>query len=215
MKINAPDLIEEHAKNYGGKKILFSSVTDPYQPVERRYKLTRRLLEKLADYNPQPAIEVLTKSDLVVRDIDILRSFEDCKVGFSFCTLDDKIRQVLEPAAPPIKRRINALKNIHEADIETYVFISPIMPHLTAIRSMVMELKQYTNFFMFESLNVQPNLWSRIRVALKKIDETLVSKYKDIYFKREGKIEFWKPIEVDIRTLCAKNGLEPRIFFHY
>ncbi|MFX0097741.1 MAG: radical SAM protein [Candidatus Hodarchaeota archaeon] len=215
VKVNALDLIKEHTKNYGGKKILFSSVTDPYQPTERRYKLTRSLLKKLAGYSPQPAIEILTKSDLVVRDIDILKSFEECKVGFSFCTLDDKIRKVLEPIAPTITRRINALKNIHEADIETYVFISPIMPYLTVIRPMVMELKQYTNFFMFENLNVQPNLWSRVHVALKEIDVSLVQKYRDIYFKKEGKEEFWKPIEIDIRTLCAKEGLEPQIFFHY
>ncbi|MFX0069072.1 MAG: radical SAM protein [Candidatus Hodarchaeota archaeon] len=215
VKVNALDLIEGHAQNYGGKKILFSSVTDPYQPIERRYKLTRQLLEKLADCSPQPAIEILTKSDLITRDIDTLRRFEECNVGFSLCTLDDTIRQVLEPAAPPIAKRINALKNIHEADIETYVFISPIMPYLTVIRPMVMELKQYADFFMFENLNVQPNLWSRIRIALKEIDETFVSKYQDIYFNKEGKKEFWKPIEIDIHTLCAKNGLEPLIFFHY
>ena len=215
VKVNAPDLIKENVGDYGDKDILFSSVTDPYQPIEAQYKLTRRLLEKLSKQNPQPTVGILTKSTLVTRDIDILKRFGNCNVGFSFSTLNDEVRRVLEPVTPPTARKINALKVIHDADIETYVFISPIMPFLTDIGSIVVELKPYANLFMFENLNVRPSLWHRIRAALEKIDSNLVPKYEDIYFTRWGKKEFWKPVEQEILDLCARQHLEPQIFFHH
>jgi len=213
VKENAVALIED--KDYSDIDVLFSSVTDAYQPLERRYRLTRRLLEKLVEQNPQPSVGVLTKSALITRDIDVLKRFQECSIGFSFSTLNEKIRRILEPVASSVESRIQALRTVYDAKIRTYVFVSPIMPYLTDVELIVTTLKPYASFFMFENLNVRGGLWPRIRAALEKIDTSLVSKYEEIYFERGGKNQFWKPVEEQIRQLCAREGTKPQLFFHH
>ncbi|MEK6713786.1 MAG: radical SAM protein, partial [Nitrospirota bacterium] len=106
--------------------IIISSVTDPYQPVEGKYKLTRQCLEVLLPY--QFSISILTKSPLVLRDIDLFKKFGDIEVGITITTDDEKIRKVFEPYAPPIGARIKAIKTLHDNGIKTYAFIGPVLP---------------------------------------------------------------------------------------
>lgn len=106
--------------------VMMSSVCDPYQPAELRYKLTRGCLEALREFGWQ--VGILTRSPLVLRDIDILKSSLGASVGFSIPTDDDKVRKILEPNSPPIGSRVAALKKLREAGIETWAFIGPILP---------------------------------------------------------------------------------------
>ena len=82
VKINGPDLIPEKWSKYQGKSIIIGSVTDAYQPIEKKYQLTRRILEKLIPL--QPDLEIITKSDLVLRDIDLLKQFY---LSLQFCRI--------------------------------------------------------------------------------------------------------------------------------
>lgn len=95
VKLNAPDLIPEKSGKYRGKSVFLSSVTDPYLPQEKNYGLTRQILERLIPLEPRLGIQ--TKSDLIVRDIDILKQFESCEAGLTITTLDDKVRKEIEP----------------------------------------------------------------------------------------------------------------------
>ena len=119
-------------KNLNGKTILLSSVTDPYNPYEMKYHKSRRILELLSDSNAH--IEILSKSDLMLNDIDLLKHIPDLSIGISINTLDDKFRKDMEPCAPSIQRRLNALKTLHDNGIRTYLFISPIFPYITDIQ---------------------------------------------------------------------------------
>ena len=105
---------------------MLSSVCDPYQPAERKYKLTRQCIEALREYGW--GIDILTRSPLVTRDIGLLTSCIGASVGFSIPTDDDSIRKILEPASPPIGSRLRALKQLHDAGIRTWVFIAPMLP---------------------------------------------------------------------------------------
>jgi len=105
---------------------MLSSVCDPYQPAELRYRLTRGCIETLREYGWR--ISILTRSPLVTRDIDLLQSSIEASVGFSIPTDDDKVRAALEPTAPPIGARIAALRQMHAAGIHTWVFIAPLLP---------------------------------------------------------------------------------------
>jgi DNA repair photolyase len=107
-------------------RALLSSVCDPYQPLEHRYQLTRACLEALRKWGW--GIDILTRSPLVTRDLDILSATPGVSVGFSIPTDNDEVRKVLEPHAPPIGARLSALKRLHEAGIPTWVFIAPILP---------------------------------------------------------------------------------------
>ncbi|MEI6808720.1 MAG: radical SAM protein [bacterium] len=107
-------------------KVHISSVCDAYQPLEEHYKLTRECLLVLREYGWE--IGILTRSPLVLRDIDILKSSLGSSVGMSVPTDDDKVRQITEPHAPSIESRIDTLRKLREAGIQTWAFIAPLLP---------------------------------------------------------------------------------------
>jgi len=126
VKVNAADLLEAeiHRKKRG--TVWVSGVCDPYQPLEKRYELTRRCLEILvAERWP---VRVQTRSPLVVRDIDVFRGAEDLEVGLSVTTADERIRRLFEPRAPAIGERLRALEDLHAAGIRTFAMIAPMLP---------------------------------------------------------------------------------------
>jgi len=125
-KINAPEVLRRQLKRAAKGNIIISSVTDPYQPLEGNYKLTRRCLEELLPY--QFSVDILTKSPLVLRDIDIFKKFNKLEVGITITTDDERIRKVFEPEAPSLEARINTLKRLHERGLKTYAFIGPVLP---------------------------------------------------------------------------------------
>ena len=108
---------------------LLSSVTDPYQGPERKYLLTRGILTVLAEERYPGIVRILTKSPLVVRDIDLLRRLPRADVGMTVTTTDDKISRWLEVRAPRSSHRLKALAALHEAGIPTFAFVGPLLPH--------------------------------------------------------------------------------------
>jgi DNA repair photolyase len=214
IKINAPDLIpvlkDYKSSKYSGKRILLSSVTDPYIPLERKYELTRKILEKLIPH--QPHLNILTKSDLVLRDLDLIKQFENREIGFSFSTLVEDIRRKVEPGASSIKNRMKALKIIHEEHITTYVFISPIIPFVTNWKEIISQTSGCVDYFMFENLNIAGNVWGSVNRWLKTEFPDIIQDYKDIFF--EDSI-FWERIEEEIITFCQTEKLECKMYFHH
>jgi DNA repair photolyase len=126
IKVNAPEVLQRQLKRAARGYVMLSSVTDPYQPLEENYRLTRRCLEILLKH--QFPVGILTKSPLVLRDLDLIRQFDDIEVGMTITTEDDRIKKIFEPQAPPIAARIQALKELHDRGISTYVFIGPLLP---------------------------------------------------------------------------------------
>jgi DNA repair photolyase len=209
VKINAPDLIPELSSKYTGKNILLSSVTDPYLPLEREYKLTRHIIEKLIPI--QPFLSILTKSDLVLRDLDLLKQFENCEVGFSFSTLDENLRKKVEPCSSPVKNRIKALREVHNQTIKTYVFISPILPHLTSWRSIIESTRDHVDYSMFEDLHVTGAVWGCVKRWLEENYPDLVAEYREIYF---GDSIYWDIVIGEIKNFCEEEKMECRMHFH-
>jgi len=126
VKINAAELLIREAKKKKKGTVWISGVCDAYQPLEQKYKLTRRCLEILVD-DGWP-IDIQTKSPLVLRDIDILKRAADAEVGFTITTADEKMRRIFEPGAPAIEERIRALEALHKEGIGTYVMVAPMLP---------------------------------------------------------------------------------------
>lgn len=109
-------------------RVMLASVTDAYQPAEERFALTRTCLEILAESPLEVA--VLTKSDLVVRDVDLLSRLPRASVGFSLTVADDALARLLEPGAPPTSARLAALASLSRAGVQTWAFIAPVIPGL-------------------------------------------------------------------------------------
>jgi len=126
VKINLPQVLTaELARHKHRGRVLLSSVCDPYQPVELKYRLTRRALEILGGCGW--GIDILTRSPLVTRDLDLLTATPGVSVGLSIPTDDDRVRRVLEPQAPPIPARIVTLKRLRQAGLSPWVFVAPML----------------------------------------------------------------------------------------
>lgn len=127
VKVNLAEVLrsELRRKKRPGR-VLLCSVCDPYQPAELKYRLTRQCLEILGGMGW--GMDILTRSPLVCRDLDLLAALPEVSVGFSIPTDDDRVRKILEPQAPPIGARVEALKKLHQAGISPWVFIAPMLP---------------------------------------------------------------------------------------
>jgi len=126
VKVNAPQVLRRQLKRARPGTVLLSSVTDPYQPLEKTYRLTRGCLEALLEHDF--SVDLLTRSSLCLRDLDLIRQFKKIDVGFSLGTQDERIKGLFEPRSPSLKSRVEALRALHRAGVKTYAFIGPMLP---------------------------------------------------------------------------------------
>jgi len=126
VKENAAAQLRRRRNSLAGRSIYMSSVTDPYQPIERHLGLVRELLEILLE--DQPRLVVQTRSPLVTRDLDLLSRFEHVRVNMTVTTDDDRVRRSFEPAAPATKLRLEAITAVVEAGIPASITMTPLLP---------------------------------------------------------------------------------------
>ncbi|MCF7906803.1 radical SAM protein [Patescibacteria group bacterium] len=210
IKINAPNLIPENTEKFKNKSIVFGSVTDAYQPLEGKYKLTRQILQKLIPL--QPNLDIITKSNLVLRDIDLLKQFDNCTVAISASFLDEKVKNKLEPQSIATKKRIDILKQLRKAGIKTVLFVSPIFPEISDWKKLTDSTQDFVNQYWFESLNLYPSIRKEVYKFLKGYNPDLISRYKEIYSSNS---HYWDRTEDEIQDYCKQNKLDYRIYFHH
>lgn len=128
VKVNAPQVLARELRGLRKDEVFLSSASDPYQPVEAKYKVTRRCLEVLRRQGFP--VSILTRSPLVLRDIDILRRLQWVKVGMSITTVPCR---GLEPGVPPLARRIDTLRKLSRAGIQTWVSLAPVIPSIMMV----------------------------------------------------------------------------------
>jgi len=131
MKPNAPELLERElsAPGYVPRTIAIGTNADPYQPIERRHQIMRRILEVLE--RAGHPVGIVTKSALVLRDLDILARLAErnlVKVAISVTTLDAKLARTMEPRASTPQRRLDALRQLVKAGIPTSTLVAPVIP---------------------------------------------------------------------------------------
>lgn len=126
VKANAPSLLKSQLKRVKSGGVAIGTVTDPYQPLEKKYQITRGCLQALLER--QFPVNVLTRSPLCLRDIDLFKRFEKVEVGITVSTHDEAMRRLLEPRSPSIPARIHALEALHKEGIRTYAFVGPMLP---------------------------------------------------------------------------------------
>ncbi|OYQ50945.1 SPL family radical SAM protein [Flavobacterium aurantiibacter] len=109
------------------KTIYISSVTDPYQPIEKKLELTRSILKELLKYH-KPRLVIQTRSPYVTRDIDLLKQFEIAQVNMTVTTDSEDVRKAFEPLCPSNKSRLKAIQEVTEAGIQTCITMTPLLP---------------------------------------------------------------------------------------
>ncbi len=161
VKINAPELLAVEVRKKKVGRVWVSGVCDPYQPLEKKYKLTKRCLEILVE-NDWP-FTVQTKSHLVLRDIEIIKKAKDAEVCFTITTMDERIRKIFEPGAPPSAKRIEALGVLHAAGIKTSVMVAPLLP---GAEGLARELKGKVEYALIDRLNYHYADWAYKKYGL-------------------------------------------------
>ena len=193
----------KNPEKYAGKELFISSVTDPYNPQDEKFRRTRALLEQLAGSGVRLSIQ--TKSDLVLRDMDLIREFPDARVGFSINTLDEDFRADMDRAAS-IERRLAAMKELHDAGIRTTCFVSPIFPGITDVEAIIGRVKDQCNLIWLENLNLRGSYRSVILQYIREKRPELYPLYEEIYIN--GSRAYWEALDGRVRAYALQNGLE-------
>ena len=168
VKRNIPTVLAKELKNKTGI-VTLSTVTDAYQPVEKKYTLTRYCLEQLV--KRQIPLSILTKSRLVLRDMDLIEKAVSAEIGVTITTLDEDVRRIIEPHASPVKERIKVLDTIaaRHPNVKRYAFIGPVIPHVTTtdldyIFSLLRDVG--VDYVIVDKLRLKPGMWDDIKDIL-------------------------------------------------
>src|SRR5438128_12340357 len=214
-KINAVPLFEVELARLrrAGRapSILLSSVTDAYQGAEKKYRLTRGILEVLAREPYPGVVSILTKSPLVLRDVDVLRRIPRAEVGLTITTTNDRLSRFLEVRAPLASRRLRALAELHAEGIRTYAFVGPLLPHFRydreALDALFAGLAQAgVNSVFVEHINLRPYIKQR----LWKILNSLPSDIQEVY-RGASTEEHRHALDAMLAELLEQHGLKLRL----
>jgi len=192
----------KNARKFAGKEAFFGSVTDCYQPCEAKYGRTRALLEELQGSGI--SISIATKSDLVLRDLDLIKTFPNARVSWSINTLDEEFRCEMDRAAS-IERRLEAMRQFYEAGVHTTCFISPIFPGITDVEAIIRRAKDRCTLVWLENLNLRGDYKGRILQWIHEHHPELDGLYHAIYTRKER--AYWQELDADLRHFCDAEGL--------
>ena len=209
VKRNLPFILAKELKRADVGVVGIGTVTDGYQPIEGRYQVTRFCLEVLLR-NDWP-ISIQTKSSLVLRDLDLLMKFSRKDVGVTITTMDETMRRALEPYASPAVKRLETLRKLNEAGIETWAFIGPILPLATEHRleSLLSGIADAgTKNVFVDRLRLKEGTWEMLEPTLKGLAEDLPEVYRKAL---DG--PFFRDMERTIIDLAARHGLTAKTAF--
>ncbi|NQE04769.1 hypothetical protein C5S32_02755 [ANME-1 cluster archaeon GoMg1] len=192
VKKKAPEVLEKEVKKVKPDVVAMSGVTDPYQPAEKKYELTKRILKILAEHGFP--VHIITKSDLVLRDIDLLREIARqtwCTVSLTIITFNKDLLPYLEPFAPSPGRRLKAVEKLNEGGVQAGVDFTPIVPYLLDgpenIEDVIKRASESAEYILIgAAMTLRSNQRIRFFELLKKNFPELVEKYENLYDKQEN-----------------------------
>jgi len=197
IKTNIPIVLSKELKKKKPGVVGISTVTDPYQPVEKKYKLTRYCLEQLLIH--EFPVHIQTKSDLVTRDVDIISKIKNAEVMFSIGTINDSERKILEPNSSPIENRLKAMREISETGIKTSVFFGPVYPSIKKenLLDIINTFLEYNvKEIMVDKFNLKPGI---LQILKEKIPGDINIVSDTFYFKE---------MYTEIDHICSKKNIK-------
>lgn len=193
----------KNPQKYAGKELFIGSVTDPYNPQEEIYGRTRALLTQLQGSGAK--ISIATKSDLILRDLELIKTFPDARVSWSINTLDETFREDMDRAVS-IQRRLAAMEAFHRAGVRTTCFISPIFPGITDVKAIIQRAKAQCNLIWLENLNLRGRYKTVIMDYIQEKHPDLLPLYQEIYNKNDRR--YWELLDGELKAWAAENGLD-------
>lgn len=192
------------------KPIYFGMESDPYQPLESELTQTRKALELLAEKGYY--VSILTKSGLIIRDIDLLTKMQGSSAGFSIAFQDEETRKLFEKNAPSNEERIESLKKLKESGIETYTLICPVMPFITDIENVIELVVPFSDTIWIYKLHMESEKdknWLNIKSILDQHFPRLTEQYREIAFSSNH--HYWKGIRHRLEEIQIRKRLNLRI----
>ncbi|MCK9169476.1 MAG: radical SAM protein [Treponema sp.] len=193
-----------------GKTVFLSSVTDCYNRYEEKYRCTRTILEQLV--HSDAYVSISTKSDLILRDIDLLKKFRHLTAAMSVNTLDETFRSDMDNASP-VEDRLRALKILHENGIPTVLFMSPIFPYITDCRKILEYSHGFIDEYWFENLNLRGSYKPVILEYVRSHYPQYAELYRRIY--GEGDDFYWNALAQKLSQYCRTHGIKYKNYFHH
>lgn len=214
VKVNAVDAILRQIRRCAPGSVFVSSACDAWQPLERRYRLTRRCCEILLQYRFR--VNVLTKSALVLDDLELLAS-GDASVGVTLTTLDESLRALWEPRAARVADRLAVLRRAAALGIETSVMFGPLLPFLSDSPASIAALVECAadarvGTIWFDALNPRPRVWPAVASLLRQHYPDLQGQYSKILFSPHERAEYLNALRRRIENVAKRFRLVDRLF---
>jgi DNA repair photolyase len=181
VKANVVDILKKELEHIKNGRIIIGSVHDPYQKTEKKYKLTRTILETLRQFNFP--CHILTKSPLVLRDIGLLSQLE-CMITVSISSLDDKVVRIFEPEVPSPNDRLQTVQTLRNQGITAGVALIPILPYIveSEVESIVKAARSIdAQYLLHKHLELKGDQERLFRNLIKAHYPHLLSKYDVLY----------------------------------
>ena len=217
VKTNVAEVLRHElgARRWQGEPVAMGTATDPYQPCEGRYRLTRKVLRALIEFHTP--LSMLTKSTLIVRDIDLiseLGSTAGATIAMSVGSLDESVRRLVEPGTPPVRSRLSALSRVASAGIPTGVLVAPILPYLTDAQATLDELVEScaaagVNHVTGVVLHIRPGIRAHFWPWLERALPAIYVEYRRLYGERShAPREYRAMVAERLARACARTGLK-------
>jgi DNA repair photolyase len=207
---NIGDQLIQELKDVPPQNIYLGWNADPYLPSEKKYRQTRQVLELLLEKGF--SVTILTKSDLVVRDIDILKRMKNALVGISFAFNNERTRKLFEANTTDNGARIEALGKLKKAGIRTYGMICPVVPHVTNVVSIIDRLEHYSDEIWVYNLSMNKNKdinTQNIQAILNNHFQAFMKEISDAAFSRQH--SYWGSLRQLLMQVRKDRGLDLKI----
>ena len=218
VKANAVEAFEnDFRKVKDGEGTFIGSATDAYQPLEAKYELTRGILQKIVDsqtaslFPKEFSVSILTKSDLVLRHLDLLKWIPGIEVGFSIAMPNEQARRIFEPYCVPVKQRFKALQTLCDNNINTFAFIGPILPCITDLKMIFASLEGKVAYVFGETLNTHCGNMPQILKAVSAYDQKL----RPFFVQAVKDRQYWETVEEEFYALAEKHDIHVAGFVHH
>ena len=191
------------------KKVMISTVTDPYNSFEEKYATTRMIMEQLV--KSEAFISVVTKSKLVLRDIDLFKKMKHVEVAISMSILDEQVKKKIEPYSSSIQERLDTLKTLKQNGIRTIVFVAPIIPQFTDFKRIIEVTKDYTDEYWFDKLNLRSSFKTKMFKFIDGEYPIYKSIYDSIYNRKDT--QYFDELSDEIEKYCTENNISFKNFY--
>jgi DNA repair photolyase len=212
-KTNVADRLRQQVKRTKPGTVMIGTVTDAYQPLEKEFRLTRQCLEVLAGTDFPVFIQ--TKSDLILRDIDVLKRIKEKEIGLTITSPDSKAERIFEPEASDLEMRFEALSRLKENGLPTFVFFGPILPFFSdsehSLKSLFERLRKIgIEKILLDKMNYLKSKFKKIRPLLAREYPQALHFYEGIV-KDEAGYTYW--LKANVESALDGYSFDAEILF--